>query len=140
MLVILSFMASIFDYCIVKRWNFRVGLLDKVFYLIGDIVLELMVGMMVFMLSMVLMLKMCLENMEVMMFVILASFNNFGYSFSSAFGVFVMDVVGIKIDFILGEGGVCDFLGLFSLVFYCGMFFLLVFIFFIFVFVSNINM
>jgi len=137
---ILSSMASIADYCIVKRWNLRVGLSDKAFYLIGDTVLEPMVGMMASMPSMVLMSKMCPENMEATMFAILASFNNLGYSLSSALGVFAMDVAGIKTDLTSGEGGACDFSGLPSLVFYCGMLLPLVSIPLTFVFVPNINM
>ena len=72
------------------------------------------------------------------MFAILASFNNLGSSLSSALGVFAMDFVGIHTD--LSDGGACDFSGLPSLTFYCGMLLPLVSIPLTFIFVPNINM
>lgn len=72
------------------------------------------------------------------MFAILASFNNLGSSLSSALGVFAMDFVGIRTD--LSEEGSCDFSGLPSLVFYCGMLLPLVSIPLTFIFVPNMNM
>merc|ERR1712159_51780 len=118
MSALLSSLASVGDYVIVRRWNIDWGISDKAFYLIGDTILEPMVGMMAAMPSVVLMSKMCPENMEASMFAILASFNNLGSSLSSALGVFAMDFVGIHTD--LSDAGACDFSGLPSLTFYCG--------------------
>lgn len=138
MSAILSSLGSVGDYVIVRRWNIDWGISDKAFYLIGDTILEPMVGMMAAMPSVVLMSKMCPENMEATMFAILASFNNLGSSLSSALGVFAMDFVGIRTD--LSEEGSCDFSGLPSLVFYCGMLLPLVSIPLTFIFVPNMNM
>lgn len=138
MSAILSAVASFGDLCIVNRWNRTVlGVSDKAFYLVGDTVLEPMVGMMAAMPSVVLMSKMCPENMEATMFAILASFNNLGGSLSSALGVFAMNLVGIKTDIASGS---CDFTGLPSLVFWCGMILPLLSIPLTFVFVPNMNM
>ncbi len=138
MSALLSSLASVGDYVIVRRWNIDWGISDKAFYLIGDTILEPMVGMMAAMPSVVLMSKMCPENMEATMFAILASFNNLGSSLSSALGVFAMDFVGIHTD--LSDAGACDFSGLPSLTFYCGMLLPLVSIPLTFIFVPNINM
>jgi hypothetical protein len=138
MSAILSAVASFGDLCIVNRWNRTVlGVSDKAFYLVGDTVLEPMVGMMAAMPSVVLMSKMCPENMEATMFAILASFNNLGGSLSSALGVFAMNLVGIKTDIASGS---CDFTGLPSLVFWCGMILPLLSIPLTFVLVPNMNM
>jgi folate/biopterin transporter len=140
MSAILSSVASIGDYIIVHRWNKQWGISDKAFYLVGDTILEPIVGMMASMPSVVLMSKMCPENMEATMFAILASFSNLGGSLSSALGVFAMDLAGIKTDLKSSEGGSCDFSGLPNLIFYCGILFPLISIPLTFVFVPNINM
>jgi len=140
MSAVLSSFASLGDLIIVKRWNRDIlGLSDKAFYLVGDTILEPMVGMMAAMPSVVLMSKMCPPNMEATMFAILASFNNLGASLSSALGVFAMEVAGIKTD-LASNGGECDFSGLPELVFWCGMIVPLLTIPLTFIFVPNINM
>lgn len=141
MSAILSSFASLGDYAMVKRWNLDWGIPDKTFYLVGDTILEPMVGMMAAMPSVVLMSKMCPKNMEATMFAILASFNNLGSSLSSALGVFAMDYMGIKTD-IMKEGieGSCDFSQLPNLILYFGMLMPLTAIPLTFIFVPNINM
>ena len=74
------------------------------------------------------------------MFAILASFSNLGGSLSSALGVFAMDLAGIKTDLNSSEEGSCDFSGLPSLIFYCGILLPLISIPLTFVFLPNINM
>ena len=140
MSAMLSSIASLGDYAMVMRWNKRWGIPDKAFYLVGDTILEPMVGMMAAMPSVVLMSKMCPENMEATMFAILASFNNLGGSLSQALGVFAMDFLGIKTDLLAGEGGSCDFSALPNLIFYCGMLMPLLAIPLSLIFVPNINM
>ena len=46
MSAVLSSVASIGDYIIVHRWNKQWGISDKAFYLVGDTILEPIVGMM----------------------------------------------------------------------------------------------
>ena len=134
----ISSLGSFFDYAIVKRWNVDyLSIPDKAFYMFGDAVLESIVGMMAYMPSVVLIAKMCPKNLETTMFAILASFNNLGGSLSSALGVFAMNLVGIKTDIASGS---CDFTGLPSLVFWCGMILPLLSIPLTFVLVPNMNM
>jgi len=140
MSAILSSVASIGDYIIVMRWNRQWGIADKTFYLVGDTILEPIVGMMAAMPSVVLISKMCPENMEATMFAILASFSNLGGSLSSALGVFAMDLAGIKTDLNSSEEGACDFSGLPNLVFYCGILCPLLSIPLTFIFVPDMNM
>jgi len=46
---LVSSFASVGDLAMVMRWNVRWGIPDKAFYLVGDTILEPIVGMMAFM-------------------------------------------------------------------------------------------
>ena len=116
---LISSMASIGDLVMVMRWNLRWGIPDKWFYLVGDTILEPIVGMMAFMPGTVLISKMCPKNMEATTFAILASFSNLGNALSGSFGVFAMQYAGIKTD--VAEDGECDFTNLPTLIVLCGM-------------------
>ena len=115
---LISSMASIGDLVMVMRWNLRWGIPDKWFYLVGDTILEPIVGMMAFMPGTVLISKMCPKNMEATTFAILASFSNLGNALSGSFGVFAMQYAGIKTD--VAEDGECDFTNLPTLIVLCG--------------------
>lgn len=115
---IISSCASIGDYAMVRRWNIAWGIPDKAFYLVGDTILEPIVGMMAYLPSTVLISKMCPKNMEATTFAILASFSNLGGALSSSFGVFAMQAAGIQTDL---EQGECNFDNLPMLIVVCGM-------------------
>ena len=115
---IISSTASIGDFAMVMRWNVKWGIPDKLFYLVGDTILEPIVLMMAFMPSTVLISKMCPKNMEATTFAILASFSNLGGALSSSFGVFAMQAAGIQTDLEVGE---CNFDKLPHLIVICGM-------------------
>ena len=115
---LISSVASIGDLAMVMRWNLQWGIPDKMFYLVGDTILEPIVGMMAFMPGTILISKMCPKNMEATTFAILASFSNLGNALSGSFGVFAMQYAGIKTDMTEGE---CDFTNLPTLIVVCGM-------------------
>jgi hypothetical protein len=116
---LISSAASMGDLAMVMRWNVRWGIPDEWFYLIGDTILEPIVGMMAFLPGTVLISKMCPKNMEATTFAILASFSNLGNALSGSFGVFAMQYAGIKTD--MTEDGECDFSNLPVLIVVCGM-------------------
>ncbi|GAB0496599.1 hypothetical protein MMPV_007912 [Pyropia vietnamensis] len=97
--------AAIVDIAIVERWNRRAGISDKVFYLLGDTIIQEVVLMLDWMPAIVLTSKLCPTGVESTVYALLAGFQNFGASVASSLGVLALDIGGIKTP----EDGPCDF-------------------------------
>lgn len=102
---LLQVVAAIVDIAIVERWNRRAGISDKVFYLLGDTIIQEVVLMLDWMPAIVLTSKLCPLGVESTVYALLAGFQNFGSSVASALGVLALDVGGIKTP----DDALCDF-------------------------------
>lgn len=93
---VLQVTAAIVDIAIVERWNRRAGISDKVFYLLGDTIIQEVVLMLDWMPAIVLTSKLCPTGVESTVYALLAGFQNFGASVASSLGVLALDIGGIK--------------------------------------------
>jgi folate/biopterin transporter len=91
----LKVMASMFDVLLVWRWNIKMGIPDKWFYIWGDSVVYSLCYMMDFVPASVLTAKLCPPGMESTMFALLAGFSNFGQSVAQSLGTFFVEYYGI---------------------------------------------
>lgn len=92
---ILSAVAGIFDYIIVKRWNLLIGIPDHIFFLIGDAVFETLVTMLYWIPSSSIIGKVCPKDMESSTYAFLAGVANFGTMVSTILGAVLADWFGI---------------------------------------------
>ncbi|GAB0497914.1 hypothetical protein MMPV_009251 [Pyropia vietnamensis] len=99
---VVSCVAAIVDIIIVKRWNLRIGIPDKVFFVIGDSMLQEVIEMMNVIPAVVLISKLCPPGIEATVYSLLAGYTNFGVAVASAMGSLAMDVAGIHTP---GPGG-----------------------------------
>ncbi|CDF36377.1 unnamed protein product [Chondrus crispus] len=88
--------ASFFDIFIVKRYNLRFGIPDKVAFMLGDAVLFQVAYTLNFMPAVVLTSKVCPKGMEASVYALLASYQNLGSNVSRTVGVALIDYLGIK--------------------------------------------
>lgn len=102
---VLQVAAAIIDIAIVMRWNLRIGISDKLFYVLGDSMLQEVIDMMDFMPAVVLTSKLCPIGVESTVYALLAGFSNFGRSVGSSLGVLALDIAGIKTP----KEGACNF-------------------------------
>lgn len=102
---VLQVAAAIIDITIVMRWNLRIGISDKLFYILGDSMLQEVVDMLDFMPAVVLTSKLCPIGVESTVYALLAGFSNFGRSVGSSLGVLALDIAGIKTP----KEGACNF-------------------------------
>ncbi|OSX77177.1 hypothetical protein BU14_0159s0032 [Porphyra umbilicalis] len=102
---VLEVAAAIVDIAIVQRWNIRAGISDRLFYLLGDSIIQDVVVMMDFMPEIVLISKLCPPGMESTVYALLAGFSNFGTAVGSSIGAFAID----QFDIVTTKGGPCDF-------------------------------
>lgn len=102
---LLQVAAAIVDIAIVERWNRRVGISDKLFYMLGDTIIQEVVFMLDWMPAIVLTSKLCPTGVESTVYALLAGFQNFGASVASALGVLAIDIGGIETP----DDAPCDF-------------------------------
>jgi len=93
---LLQVAAATVDIVIVQRWNRRVGISDRVFYILGGSMLQEVVYMLDFMPAVVLISKLCPPGVESTVYALLAGFANFGFSVASALGALAIDLFGIR--------------------------------------------
>jgi len=94
--LVMQCLGSIVDLIIVKRWNVAWGIEDKVFYVVGEAVLENVVGMLNWIPSSAILSKVCGSGMEATTFAFLAGVSNFGGMVSQLSGVAIFEAAGIK--------------------------------------------
>eukprot|EP00802_Teleaulax_amphioxeia_P010046 Tamp_10071.p1 GENE.Tamp_10071~~Tamp_10071.p1 ORF type:complete len:642 (+),score=101.05 Tamp_10071:129-1928(+) len=93
---IFQVVASGFDLLIINRVNVRLGISDKVFYMLGDAVIGPAIGMFSAMPALVLTSKLVPKGLESTVYALLAGFQNFGGVVSSQIGIFATQASGIK--------------------------------------------
>ena len=93
---VLSGVAGVFDFIIVKRWNLYIGIPDWIFFLIGDDVLHTVVEMIYWIPSSSIIGKVCPPNMESCTYAYLAGVSNFGKMISVIFGAWLIELFGIQ--------------------------------------------
>ena len=105
--------AAAADLVIVNRLNVRMGIPDKVAYMLGNNVAESVAGQLDLMPMVVLTSKLCPPGMEATVYAILAGFQNFGGSVSAAVGLALTSQFGIHANLNTNE---CSFEGLSALI------------------------
>jgi len=88
--------ASLFDLVLIKRWNLRFGIGDKLMFLAGDAIIQQVIGMLDFMPAVVLTSKVCPPGVEATVYALLAGFSNFGSNVSRALGVALIKAFGVR--------------------------------------------
>ena len=95
-----------FDLVMIQRLNLRVGIPDKIFYILGSTIIYNVVYMLEFMPAVVLTSRLCPKKVETVSYAILGGFQNYGQQVSRALGLVVTETYGVGED--AGDGS-CDF-------------------------------
>eukprot|EP00170_Pyropia_yezoensis_P004301 contig_17603_g4313 len=88
--------AAVVDISLVNRWNLRLGISDKLFYVLGDSMLESVLEALDALPASVLMSKLCPPGIEATVFALLMGCSNFGRAVASSVGAFALHVAGIE--------------------------------------------
>lgn len=102
--------ASFFDIAIVKRYNMRFGVPDKVAFMLGDAVIFQVAYTLDFMPAVVLTSKVCPKGMESSVYALLASYQNLGSNMARTLGVALIHMLGINT--VKTDTKPCDFTNL----------------------------
>lgn len=94
----LSGLAGVFDLAMVLRWNVALGIPDKAFYIIGESILERVVGMLLWIPSSTIIGKVCPDGMQAVTYAYLAGMSNFARGASSLAGAAIIDIAGLKMQ------------------------------------------
>lgn len=93
---LVKLVASLFDYAIVKRLNIRLGIPDRLAFMLGDAIIYQVAYMLDFMPAVVLTSKVCPKGMEASVYALLASYQNLGRNCARSLGVALLDILKIK--------------------------------------------
>ncbi|GAB0489064.1 hypothetical protein MMPV_000280 [Pyropia vietnamensis] len=102
---ILQVVAAGVDIVLVLRVNRRLGISDRLFFILGNSMLQETVFMLDWMPSVVLISKLCPRGVESTVYALLSGFANYGHAVASSLGSLAIDVAGIKTP----PRGRCDF-------------------------------
>lgn len=108
---ILMSLGGISDLIIILRLNIKYGIPDKVFYILGEAILENAVGMLAWIPASAIISKVCPPEMEATTFAFLAGISNFGGMVASMMGATIFKAAGIR-----STVGQCNFEALWWLV------------------------
>ena len=116
--------SGIMDMVIVLRWNLIIGIPDKVFYVMGEAILESCVLMLYWIPSSTIISKVCPKGMEASTYAFLAGVSNFAGMVSELLGATIFDAAGIKttnttLPDMPGVENGCDFSALWWLILLC---------------------
>ena len=84
------------DLIIVLRWNRRLGISDRAFYIIGEAVFESIVAMLYWIPSSVIISKVCPQGMESATYAFLAGISNFGLILAKLSGAAIYKTAGVS--------------------------------------------
>ncbi len=112
--LIMSRLGGVVDLILVKRWNLEMGIPDKVFYVLGEAILENVVVALYTIPTFAIIGKVCPEGAEAATFAFMAGISNLSGMVSGLMGAVIFEFVGIKTT----EPG-CDFSSLWILVLVC---------------------
>ncbi len=101
------------DLFIVLRANIALGIPDKTAFLVGEAIMEPMLGMLAYIPATTLLSKVVPKGMESSAFAFLAGINNFSYMISEISGALIFDAAGVKTT------APCDFSSLWWLIIIC---------------------
>lgn len=93
---LLKVSASFFDYFIVKRYNKRLGISDRLFFAMGDAVVYQVITRIEVLPAVVLTSKVCPPGMEASVFALLVSFQNLGQGVAQTIGDELIEWLGIR--------------------------------------------
>ncbi|CDJ47346.1 folate/methotrexate transporter FT1, putative [Eimeria brunetti] len=109
---VLQQMTCILDIAMVMRWNRKIGIPDKAWYLCSASIIEEVASMWAFMPGCVLISRLCPKDIESTMYAVVAGLQNFGQSMSKLSGNFLcFTLLGIR-TLATTEGAKCDFTNL----------------------------
>lgn len=111
---ILRGLGGITDLLMVLRVNIELGINDKMFYILGEAIIENTVAMLNWIPSSAIIAKVCTPGMETATFAFLAGISNFGGMTSGMLGAVIFKMAGIKTTV-----GQCNFNNLWILVLIC---------------------
>ncbi|CBZ52890.1 putative folate/methotrexate transporter [Neospora caninum Liverpool] len=100
-------LASLFDYVMTTRLNVRIGIPDKLMYLLGDAIILSLVGTLSHMPGVILTSRLCPPRLESTVYAILAGISNFGHSVSTLLGIRAIKAANITTT--ATEGQACNF-------------------------------
>ncbi|PFH37999.1 folate/biopterin transporter subfamily protein [Besnoitia besnoiti] len=100
-------LASLFDYVLATRLNLRLGIPDKLMYLLGDAIILSVIGALSHMAGVILTSRLCPRHMESTVYAILAGISNFGHSVSILLGIRAIKAANITTT--AREGDACNF-------------------------------
>jgi len=90
--------ASLVDVAMVNRWNVRVGIPDKPFFIVGKAVLQPIVMMLEQSPAVLLTSKLCTKDNESTIYAILAGFQNYGAAVSVVIGTVLADLFQVHLS------------------------------------------
>lgn len=102
---VLQVVAAGVDIVLVLRLNRRLGISDRLFFILGNSMLQETVFMLDWMPSVVLISKLCPRGVESTVYALLSGFANYGHAVASSLGALAIDVARIKTP----PRGRCDF-------------------------------
>ena len=89
---------ALIDIAIVNRWNIRVGIPDRIFFILGKACVQSAVTMLEQTPAVILTSKLCTENNESTIYAILAGFQNLGMAISLVIGTVLADSFGVHLS------------------------------------------
>lgn len=94
--LIMQCLGGAVDLVIVMRWNIAWGIPDKTFYIMGEAIIENVVGMLYWIPSSAILSKACDKGLEAAIFAFLAGVSNFGGMVSELTGAAIFEAAGIR--------------------------------------------
>jgi len=95
---ILKGIIGLSDLFIVTRTNIKLGIPDRVAYIVGEAVMEPVISSLNYIPAMALLSRVCISGMESSTFAFLAGINNFAYMLTRMNGAFIFRASGIRTD------------------------------------------
>ena len=94
--LIMSSLAGLIDLAMVKRWNLEIGIPDKVFYVLGEAIIENMVNMLFWIPSSAIISKVCTHGLEATTYAFLAGLSNFSGMVADLSGAVIFEKAGVS--------------------------------------------
>ncbi len=94
----LKALAGLFDLAMVRRWNIDLGIPDKVFYIVGEAILEKAITVLLWIPSSTIIGKVCTPGMEATTYAYLAGMSNLASTLASLLGASAIDWAGLQMQ------------------------------------------
>ena len=93
---LLSSVAGLIDLALLLRWNVALGIPDKVFYILGEAIVENVIRLIAWIPTSTIIGKVCPRGLEAAVYAFIAGLANLGGIVSSLTGAVLIDAVGLK--------------------------------------------